>query len=96
MQLIGQTFETIKPHIRERQQLVDLFFEERFEYPTFAWQDTIVNAVAHRDYALEGTPIEVSIFDDRLEVRSPGQLVEPVTIERLVSATVLSFRKTGN
>lgn len=82
-QLIEQTFHTIRPHIRERQRLVDLFFEERFEYPTFAWQEAIINAVAHRDYALEGTPIEVWIFDDRMEVRSPGQLVEPVTIERL-------------
>jgi len=81
--LIEQTFRTIRPHIRERQKLVDLFFEERFEYPTFAWQEAIINAVAHRDYALEGTPIEVWIFDNRMEVRSPGQLVEPVTIERL-------------
>jgi len=81
--LIEQTFATIWPHIRERQQLVDLFFEERFEYPTFAWQEAIINAVAHRDYALEGTPIEIWIFDDRLEVRSPGELVEPVTLERL-------------
>ncbi len=82
-QLIEQTFHTIRPHIRERQRLVDLFFEEQFEYPTFTWQEAIINAVAHRDYALEGTPIEVWIFDDRMEVRSPGQLVEPVTIERL-------------
>ncbi len=81
--LIEETFAAVWPHIRERQRLVDLFFEERFEYPTFAWQEAIVNAVAHRDYAFEGTPIEVSLFDDRLEVRSPGELVEPVTIERL-------------
>lgn len=81
--LIKETFYAIQPHIRERQRLVDLFFEERFEYPTFAWQEALINAVAHRDYALEGTPIEVWIFDDRMEVRSPGQLVEPVTIERL-------------
>ena len=83
LRLIEQTFQTIWPHIRERQRLVDLFFEERFEYPTFAWQEAVINAVAHRDYALEGTPIEIWIFDDRLELRSPGALVEPVTIERL-------------
>ena len=83
IRLIEKTFQTIWPHIRERQRLVDLFFEERFEYPTFAWQEAVINAVAHRDYALEGTPIEVWIFDDRLELRSPGALVEPVTIERL-------------
>jgi len=85
LRLIEQTFETIWPHIRERQRLVDLFFEERFEYPTFAWQEAVINAIAHRDYALEGTPIEVWIFDDRLELRSPGALVEPVTIQRLES-----------
>ncbi|MFQ5594008.1 MAG: ATP-binding protein [Anaerolineae bacterium] len=81
--LIEQAFEIINPHIRERQRLVDLFFEERLEYPTFAWQEAIINAVAHRDYAFEGIGIEVWMFDDHLEIRSPGQLVEPVTMERL-------------
>jgi ATP-dependent DNA helicase RecG len=81
--LIEKAFETIRPHIRERQKLVDLFFEERLEYPTFAWQEAIVNAVAHRDYGYEGLGIEFWMFDDRLEVRSPGELVEPVTLERL-------------
>ena len=81
--LLERTFETIRPHIRERQRLVDLFFEERLEYPTFAWQEAIINAVAHRDYGFEGVGIEVWMFDDRLEVRSPGELVEPVTLERL-------------
>ena len=81
--LIEQVFETIHPHIRERQRLVDLFFEEWLEYPTFAWQEAIINAIAHRDYGFEGIGIEVWMFDDRLEVRSPGGLVEPVTLERL-------------
>lgn len=70
--------------MRERQQLVDLFFEERLEYPTAAWQEAIVNAVAHRDYRYEGLGIEIWMFDDRLEVRSPGELVEPVTLQRLL------------
>lgn len=81
--LIEKAFEAIHPHIRERQKLVDLFFEERLEYPTFAWQEALINAVAHRDYGYEGLGIEIWMFDDRLEVRSPGELVEPVTLERL-------------
>jgi len=83
LRLIEMSYQTIEPHIRERQRLVDLFFEERLEYPTFAWQEAIVNAVAHRDYSFEGVGIEVWMFDDRIEIRSPGQLVEPVTLERL-------------
>lgn len=81
--LIEEAYETIKPHLRERQRLVDLFFEERLEYPAFAWQEAVVNAVAHRDYGLEGLGIEIWMFDDRLEVRSPGMLMEPVTLDRL-------------
>lgn len=82
--LIEAAYETIRPHVRERQRLVDLFFEERLEYPSFAWQEAIVNAVAHRDYRYEGLGIEVWMFDDRLEIRSPGELVEPVTLDRLL------------
>ena len=85
--LISEAYRAIEPHLRERQQLVDLFFEERLEYPTFAWQEAIVNAVAHRDYRYEGLSIEVWMFDDHLAIRSPGELVEPVTLERLQSLT---------
>jgi len=41
--LIEKAYETIQPHVRERQHLVDLFFVERWEYPAFAWQEAIVN-----------------------------------------------------
>jgi ATP-dependent DNA helicase RecG len=39
-------------------RLRDLFFEETPEYPTFAWQEAIVNAVAHRDYSIQGQSVE--------------------------------------
>lgn len=50
--LIGHAYAAIKPFIRERQQLHDLLFTERLEYPTFVWQEAIVNAVIHRDYGI--------------------------------------------
>ncbi|MBU0677761.1 MAG: putative DNA binding domain-containing protein [Verrucomicrobia bacterium] len=81
--LIRKAREAIQPFIRERQQLHDLFFVEKLEYPTFAWQEAIVNAVAHRDYSLQGAPIEVWMYDDRMEIRSPGSPPAPVTIEAL-------------
>ncbi len=83
VRLIELAYDTIRPHVRERQQLVDLFFEEHLEYPTFAWQEAIINAGAHRDYRYEGLGIEVWMFDDHVDIRSPGELVEPVTLERL-------------
>jgi ATP-dependent DNA helicase RecG len=81
--LIERAYERIREHLPERQDLVDLFFEEKLAYPEFAWQEAIVNAVAHRDYRLTGLQIEVHLFDDRLEIWSPGELVEPVTLETL-------------
>ncbi len=81
--LIRKAREAIQPFIRERQQLHDLFFIEKLEYPTFAWQEAIVNAVAHRDYSLQGAPIEVWMYDDRMEIRSPGLPPAPVTVEAL-------------
>lgn len=65
------------------EKLHDLFFREMPEYPEFAWQEAIVNAVAHRDYNDQGREIEVWFFDDRMEVLSPGDLVPPVTVEQL-------------
>jgi len=70
--LIEKAYETIGHFIGERQQLHDLFFTERLEYPTFVWQEAVVNAVAHRDYSIQGAQIEIWMFDDRIEVRSPG------------------------
>jgi ATP-dependent DNA helicase RecG len=83
VRLVDEAVGRIKEHIRERTILHDLFFRERLEYPAFAWQEAVVNAVAHRDYAISGAPIEVWMFDDRLEVRSPGLPPPPVTLEQM-------------
>lgn len=81
--LLNKAFESIKPFIRERQYLHDLFFVEKLEYPTFAWQEALVNAVAHRDYSIRGLGIEVWMFDDRMEIRSPGLPPSPISLEAM-------------
>lgn len=53
------------------------------EYPEFAWLEGIVNAVTHREYAMMGSFIKVTMFDDRLEIESPGRLPNLVTIENI-------------
>ncbi|HSF59399.1 MAG TPA: ATP-binding protein [Candidatus Binatia bacterium] len=83
VRLIDEAVGRIKEHVRERTVLHDLFFRERLEYPTFAWQEALVNAVAHRDYSITGAGIEIWMFDDRIEVRSPGLPPPPVTLEQL-------------
>lgn len=53
------------------------------EYPEFAWFEGLVNAVAHRDYSIRGEYTRVVIFDDRLEITSPGILPNRVTLENM-------------
>ena len=53
------------------------------EYPEFAWFEGLVNAVTHRDYSYAGEHIRISMYDDRLEILSPGKLPNTVTLENM-------------
>ena len=81
--LIGEAYRFTQSQIRRSERLHNLFFREVPEYPTFAWQEALVNAVAHRDYGDQGRNIEVWFYEDRMEVISPGDLVPPVTLADL-------------
>jgi len=85
VQLLSDAQQVVRGQIRRSERLHDLFFREMAEYPEFAWQEAIVNAVAHRDYGDQGREIEIWLYDDRMEVSSPGDLVPPVTLDRLRS-----------
>ncbi len=58
--------------------------EDRPEYPIAALREAIVNAVAHRDYAIRGDEIRVLLFSDHIEVYSPGKLPGHVTVDNIV------------
>lgn len=81
--VIRTAYEKLGTLIGNSERLHDLFFKEMPEYPTFAWQEALVNAVAHRDYRDAGRGVEVWLFSDRLEVRSPGDLIPSVSLDAL-------------
>lgn len=54
----------------------------RYELPPEAVREAVVNAVAHRDYTQPGA-IQVSVFADRVEIWNPGELLPPLTPEKL-------------
>jgi ATP-dependent DNA helicase RecG len=58
--------------------------EELTEYPRFAVRESLVNAVAHRDYRITGRRIEIRMYADRLEILSPGGLPGYITLDNLV------------
>lgn len=53
-------------------------FKPSSEYPEFSWREAILNAVGHRDYGDHGRGVEVWLFDDRMEISSPGGLLPEV------------------
>lgn len=53
------------------------------EYPEFAWLEGIVNAVTHREYAFQGNYITIAMYNDRLEIISPGKLPNIVTLDNI-------------
>ena len=83
--VLGEVFAVIDSILRRPARLVGHHFRSVPEYPEFAWKEALLNAVAHRDYIVEGRTTELWFFDDRLEVSSPGGLVPEVTLEDLLS-----------
>lgn len=59
-----------------------IYRQELYELPVDSVRELIANAVAHRSY-LESGNIQVAIFDDRLEVTSPGMLLNNVSIQKM-------------
>jgi predicted HTH transcriptional regulator len=58
----------------------------REDYPQYAIgavHEAIVNAVAHRDYSISGSKIRLFLFSDRLELYSPGDLPNTITLENM-------------
>ena len=59
--------------------------EEILVYPREAVREAIVNALVHRDYLLSSTGIELSIYEDRMEIISPGRLPNGITPARMLT-----------
>lgn len=58
------------------------------EYPMNALREAITNAVMHRDWFIEGANVFVEIYEDRIEVVSPGGLPKGVTLAELGTKSV--------
>ena len=57
-------------------------FETRFVYPEQACREALINAIAHRDYSIQ-SGIDIFVFNDRMEVRSPGALLSTIRVSDL-------------
>ncbi|MDU6099040.1 helix-turn-helix domain-containing protein [Peptoniphilus harei] len=63
------------------------------EYPVRAVQEALVNALIHRDYSVVGSEVHVDIYDDRLEIYSPGGMYDGTFVQNLNPLNVSSTRR---
>lgn len=59
--------------------------EDRTDYPVTAIREAVLNALVHRDYSIhtEGMPIQLIMFQDRLEIRNPGGIYGRMRVDQL-------------
>ena len=59
--------------------------EDRTDYPMTAVREAVINALVHRDYSIhtEGMPIQILMFDDRMEIRNPGGIYGRIKMDQL-------------
>lgn len=63
------------------------------DYPSEAIHEALVNALVHRDYMIQGSEIHVDVYDDRLEIVSPGGMFDGKLIQNLNIDDVPSIRR---
>lgn len=84
--LIEKFADTIKPFITEEASEIDsqMRREKKWLYPFEAVRESIINALAHRDWT-RTVDVEVLCYSDRMEIVSPGRLQNSMTIEKMIA-----------
>ena len=80
---VDAAYQYVLEKINMGMQIQGIYRQDVYELPTDSVRELIANAVAHRSY-LEPGNIQVAIFDDRLEVTSPGMLLNNVSIKKMM------------
>lgn len=78
-----KAWENLRPYLAYKTEFgSNAKFEQKFTYPEDACKETILNAIAHRDYSIQNG-IEIYIYNDRMEIKSPGALLSTLSIKNL-------------
>ena len=79
-----EAVEFAKKHLTRESIVEGLRREDRWSVPLVAIREALMNAVVHADYAQQGAPIRMALFDDRIEIENPGLLPFGLTIEDIL------------
>jgi ATP-dependent DNA helicase RecG len=78
----------LKKHLRVSYKIEGLRRENILELPEDALREAVVNAVCHRDYFEKGARVMVEIFDDRVDIISPGGICKRITRENFGTVSI--------
>jgi ATP-dependent DNA helicase RecG len=82
-ELCFKSWESLRPYLAYKTKFSsDAKFEQKYIYPEDACKEAVLNAIAHRDYSIQNG-IEIYIFDNKIEIKSPGALLSTITIKNL-------------
>ncbi|MCQ4763769.1 ATP-binding protein [Cloacibacillus evryensis] len=87
----AETF--VKNNSKNKWNIMGMTREERPDYPQAAVREALINALMHRDYQIIGSEIHIDMYDDRLEITSPGGMPEGHLIQELDLNHVPSLRR---
>lgn len=79
---IEEAYRYVLSKINLGAEIEGLYRQDMYEMPMGSIREIIANAVTHRSY-LESGNVQVALFDNRLEVTSPGMLLNGVTIDKI-------------
>ena len=70
-------------HLKLRGEVKGKYREESLEVPADALRESIINALIHRLYTVNGGSVSIAIFDDRVEITNPGNFPPDLPIEKI-------------
>ena len=91
--LLGNAESFIRNNSKNPWTIRGMRREEKSDYPFKAVREVLVNAMIHRDYQIIGTEIHVDMFDDRLEITSPGGMLSGGRIQEMDLRRLPSMRR---
>ena len=81
-ELIEESYQYVLRNIHMGARFKGVYRQDVYEIPPDAIRELIVNAIVHRSY-IDHSSIQIAIYDNRLEITSPGRLPMGQTIERM-------------
>ncbi len=94
--LVNNTKAFIKNNSKVRWRKTSNGRAEYPDYPENAVHEAVVNAIIHRDYSMQATEVHIDMYDDRVEISSPGGMYDGRKIQDLDIMNVPSIRRNPN